>query len=284
MLNYVRLVRPKHWVKNILIFFPLVLSRHWDVANLINAVIGFFSFCMIASGGYILNDIRDIENDRTHAKKINRPLAGAIIDIRKALVLALVLIVTSVALNFFISPKAIGVILFYFCLNYAYSILFKEKRFIDILILSSFYIIRIIYGSVITDTLLTDWFVITITFICLSLSLNKRHMECLISTNTSVSGRNYGKADAEMLSILSIAFGVVSLVFLNLHASLVLGINNPYFFSILNLFGACLLMVYFDVRSDRSDDPVEKLLKNPTILFLVLVLGAAYVYQVWLYK
>lgn len=109
--NYLKLLRPSHWVKNLIITLPLVLSLKIDFTTLPRFIIGFMSFSFLASAGYILNDIRDVENDRTHPVKMNRPLANGSINISNAILIALILIIISLSFSFYL-----GRIPFFICI------------------------------------------------------------------------------------------------------------------------------------------------------------------------
>lgn len=282
MSELLRSLRPRHWVKNLLIFIPGLLAEVFtDADKLLNAILGFIAFCLMASAGYILNDIRDIDKDRLHPHKRKRPLASASVKVGNVFILAVLLIIISATISFILGIKSLIIISTYFLLNWAYSVKLKQIRFLDIIILSGFYIIRLLYGSAITDTLLTDWFIITMTFACICLSLNKRHMECIVTTQNELPGRDYSKNDATLLQTLSVVFGIATLVFLNIHSSFILKINSPIPVALFNLIAACLLMVYFDHRNEKNDDPVEQVLKNPVIIILGVILLTIYTYEIW---
>ena len=233
---FIKLIRPKQWVKNLLIFLPSILAGnvfkefHWLLG-----LAGFVSFSLMASAGYILNDIRDIDKDRQHPVKKNRPLAAATIKVKNGFFLSLILIISSLGIAYSLGLKPLLVLAVYFIINWIYSAAIKSVRFLDIIILTSFYIIRLTYGATITQTELTGWFIITVTFTCLALSLNKRQMECYISKTEKIPGREYTTKDISLLQILSIGFGICSLVFLNIHSYFVLQVKNP-----LTLASRCL--------------------------------------------
>jgi 4-hydroxybenzoate polyprenyltransferase len=92
MENYIKLIRPKHWLKNLLIFLPCILALEFEKIFSSNSLFAFISMSMIASGGYILNDIKDVDKDRLHPRKKFRPIADGIIPIREAFVILLLLI------------------------------------------------------------------------------------------------------------------------------------------------------------------------------------------------
>ena len=278
--NYLKLLRPTHWVKNLIIALPLVLSLKIDFTTLPKFIIGFISFSFLASAGYILNDIRDIENDRAHPIKMNRPLANGSINLSNALLVALTLIIISISLSFYLGRIPFYICIFYFSLNYFYSITGKQIRFIDIIILSSFYIIRIFYGASLNDIPLTGWFLATLTLAVLSLSSHKRYMECKNSKHEEIPGRGYNKKHELFLQIIMINFALGSIILLNIHAYFVLNILSPIFYVLLNLFGASIIFFYFDDTNDKSEDPVNRIIKNKKLLITLVLFLMIYTYEI----
>lgn len=278
--SYIKLIRPTHWLKNVIIGLPLVLSMQINTNSLINLLLGIISFSLLTSGGYILNDIKDIENDRQHHKKRNRPLANGTVDVANAFLLALIFIISAFLTSIAISKEALYFSIFYFCLNYFYSVIGKQIRFFDIIILSSFYIIRIFYGATINNVPLTGWFVATLTLSVLSLSIHKRYMECKNSEQELIPGRGYNKSHEQFLQILMINFGVAAIILLNIHAFFVLNINTPIFYVLLNLTSAGIMLLYFDESTDKSDDPVSRIIKNKKLLIALIVFLIIYIFEI----
>ncbi|MBK9390574.1 MAG: UbiA prenyltransferase family protein [Bacteroidetes bacterium] len=280
MHELILLPRPKHWVKNLLIFLPSILDGNLFInLNWIHLSAGFVSFSLVASSGYIFNDIRDIDEDRQHPVKRNRSLASATIKVRYAFIYSLVLLFCGLGISVFLGLKPLGILILYSSVNWIYSIVIKSVRFLDIIILTGFYIIRLVYGATIANVELTGWFIITIAFACLALSTNKRQILCSINTKDKTPGRTYTKQDIIPLQIFAIGFGIISLVFLNIHSYFVLLVRNPYSIMIINLIAVYLIMSYFDTSKDLSDDPVERILKNPTIIIMTLILFGFYVFE-----
>jgi decaprenyl-phosphate phosphoribosyltransferase len=278
--SYIKLIRPTHWLKNVIIGLPLVLSMQINTNSLINLLLGIISFSLLASGGYILNDIKDIENDRQHHKKRNRPLANGTVDVANAFLLALIFIISAFVTSIAISKEALYFSIFYFCLNYFYSVIGKQIRFFDIIILSSFYIIRVFYGATINNVPLTGWFVATLTLSVLSLSIHKRYMECKNSEQELIPGRGYNKSHEQFLQILMINFGVAAIILLNIHAFFVLNIITPIFYVLLNLTSAGIMLLYFDESTDKSDDPVSRIIKNKKLLIALIVFLIIYIFEI----
>ena len=274
-----KLLRPSNWTKNFLVALPLILSAQFSLHNILFVSFAILSFSLIASGGYILNDIRDLEKDRQHIHKRNRPLANGSTNIDRSFFLALFLILFTLLINYFIAGlSAFLIILFYFSLNYYYSIHGKKVRLLDILILSTFYIIRVIYGANLTNTPLTGWFMSSLVFAVLSLSFNKRYLELKISESI-IPGRGYSKNDEQLLQSLMINFALGSIIFVNIHAFFVLKIISPYFYSAINLCASGIVFLYFDTSKRTSDDPVEIITGNKLIILLLVIFFTLYLFE-----
>ena len=129
------------------------------------------------------------------------------------------------------------------------------------------------------DVTLTGWFVSTLTMIVFAISINKRFMELKISLQTKLPGRGYTKDDEAILHILMINFSIAALVLLNIHAYFVLHIQSYYFYCILNLFTPGIIFYYFDYSKNKSDDPVEKIIKNKGILLIASIIIILYYYE-----
>jgi 4-hydroxybenzoate polyprenyltransferase len=233
----------------------------------------------MASVGYIINDIRDIEKDRQHTYKKNRPLANGTAKVKTSFIVAIILFIVSLYLSLLINTPALIVLIAYFIVNYFYSIKGKDIRFIDIMILSSFYLIRVIYGGLLVDVPLTGWFVATLTMIVFGISINKRFMELKISVQEKLPGRGYTKEDEFLLHALMINFSLSALVLLNIHAYFVLQIQAYYFYCAINVITPGIIFYYFDYSKNKSDDPVEKIIKNKGLLFLTILLLILYYYE-----
>jgi decaprenyl-phosphate phosphoribosyltransferase len=280
MLNpYIKLIRPTNWIKNIIIVIPFFLGRKFNVPDTINLIIGVVSFSLMASVGYIINDIRDIEKDRQHPYKKNRPLANGTAKIKISFIIAIILFIISIYFSLLINTAAFFVLIAYFIINYFYSVKGKDIRFVDIMILSSFYLIRVIYGGLVVDVPLTGWFVATLTMIVFGISINKRFMELKISVQEKLPGRGYTKEDETILHALMINFSLAALVLLNIHAYFVLQIQAYYFYCAINVITPGIIFFYFDYSKNKSDDPVEKIIKNKGLLFLTILLLILYYYE-----
>ena len=278
--SYIKLLRPSNWIKNFLVALPLVLSGKFDFDSILTGLTGFFCFSFLSSAVYILNDIRDIENDRAHKVKYKRPLAAAEVKVEHAFIMFLGLLIVAFTSNEMLLHKGTWILVLYFVLNYFYSVWGKKIRFIDIILLCFFYLSRVVYGGYITGTELTGWFMATITMAVLSVAIHKRYMECSRSVSQRLLGRAYVKEDAPFLKQLMFGFAIMAHIFLNMHAFIVLGIGSPYFYCLLNITAAGIMFFYFDEREIQSEDPVERILKNKKLFILLLFFFALYSYEI----
>ena len=279
MENYIKLIRPKHWLKNVLIFLPSILALEFEKLLTINSIFAFVAMSMIASGGYILNDINDVQKDRVHPKKKFRPIAYGTVPVTKAFILAILLIITSFLLISLINKESLFILVIYFTLNTAYSNYFKRLKYLDIAVLSSFYLLRLELGAFANNTELTGWFISTMTLAFVTLSLNKRYSELNLSHNSSLNGRGYDTEDKSLLRILMINTSLTTLVFLNIHAFFILKIQTPHFFGILNLLTLLIVLNYFDDKKNNSDDPVERIISNPMLILYSFILIVLYGFE-----
>lgn len=268
-----------HWVKNLLVALPLLMSGNFNRDNIVSVILGIITFSLLSSAVYILNDVLDIEHDRMHQHKRKRPLAAASIPVEKAIGLAFLFIGITFIYHWFRSSSIMFLVV-YLLLNYFYSIIGKRIRFIDILLLSSFYLIRVMYGGQIAAVNLTGWFMATITMAVLAISIHKRYLECVITEHEVLPGRGYTKQDAALLKHVMFNFSGMVQVLLNIHAYFVLNISEFYFYCLMNLITAGIILLYFDDSQNSSDDPVARILGNKKLLVMLLLFLILYSYEV----
>jgi 4-hydroxybenzoate polyprenyltransferase len=176
--NLIKLARPKQWLKNFFVFAPLLFSKHiFEPAYVINSLEAFFTFCLISSTVYIINDILDVEADRAHPKKKYRPIASGEISIKQALVLLAVLIVIIIFSFFFQSSVFLFVIVLYFITNLFYSLKIKSVVLLDVFFISFGFMLRVLGGAAAINVPISSWMVLTTIFISLFLAISKRRGE-----------------------------------------------------------------------------------------------------------
>lgn len=172
-------LRPTHWIKNILIFLPLVFSfQLTDIRAIISSTLAFISFCCLASAGYVLNDLIDLRQDQHHPVKRLRPLASGKVQLHQAKILIGCLLVAAFYIALlFLDLKYVFVLAGYFLLQVSYVVFLKRIVIVDVMALAGFYILRILAGLVAIDTKISYWMIICIGLLALFIGFNKRRHE-----------------------------------------------------------------------------------------------------------
>ena len=175
--EWLKLLRIKHYVKNILVFVPLFFFQNitWEYIGLTS--LGFLSYSLAASGIYIFNDIQDIEKDRLHPKKRKRPLASGTIKVKSAFAVGVLLTVLSIGISVYLKAICALILGSYIAINILYSIKLKHVPLMDVLILALGYLIRIFYGAYITDIDISAFLYLTVLSGALFMGLGKRRGE-----------------------------------------------------------------------------------------------------------
>ena len=189
----IRLCRPKHWLKNVLIFAPLIFSGNLlNPENFFKTLLGWIAFNFTASAVYIFNDLRDIETDKLHEIKKNRPLAAGQVTPTTAKILFCLLIIAAAGINLTASTclQPAGLLLLYLIMNVLYSLRIKKIPLLDIAFLVLGFLIRIFYGASLIIETVSVWLYLTVTTMSAYLGLGKRRNELQkrIDNNHEING------------------------------------------------------------------------------------------------
>lgn len=175
----IKAMRPRQWTKNGFVFFALIFDKQlFSLGPFLRTLVGFFLFCLISSAVYLLNDISDIEADRQHPEKKRRPLASGELPVGVARGAAMILALTSLSLGYLLEPVFAGILALYFLINLLYSRWLKHVPILDVLIISSGFVLRVAAGvALITVERFSPWlYMLTILF-SLYIGLGKRRAE-----------------------------------------------------------------------------------------------------------
>jgi 4-hydroxybenzoate polyprenyltransferase len=172
MIYYLSAMRIKQWPKQFLIFLPMFAANKYEFIYFQNGIAGFLIFSLAASFVYIFNDLIDIKNDKIHPLKKSRSIASGKLSKRNAKLFGLILFCGALLLG--LKYKILNIIIIYFILNFFYSFYLKKIKFVDIVILSLFYFIRVYFGSTILDIEISNWLFIFIFFLFTALAIIKR--------------------------------------------------------------------------------------------------------------
>lgn len=172
-------MRPRQWMKNILLFTALVFDRKLDdLPAFLTTLAGFILFCLLAGTVYVINDLADLEADRQHPEKRKRPLASGKLPLSVARLTAISLLLIIFPLGYLLSPGFALLCLAYLSLNLAYSNWLKHIPLIDVFILASFYVIRVVAGlTLIQVSRFSPWLFVVTTLLALYIGFGKRRAE-----------------------------------------------------------------------------------------------------------
>ena len=182
-------IRPKQWTKNLLVFSALFFAFKFNIEILWSTSLAFISFCLISSSIYLINDLLDIKNDKLHPIKKFRPIPNGEISKFEALLAALFLTFSSLYLSFLISFKLVLIISIYFLSQIFYCIRLKKEPILDILSISSGFLLRALSGVIASDLGFSPWFALSIGLLSLFLAVEKRKAELKLYIESGVLTR-----------------------------------------------------------------------------------------------
>ena len=278
MRDLIRLLRPKHCVKNILVLLPLVFSgRLLEPFLLGRTACAFVAFCALASLVYIVNDIRDVERDRQHPTKCRRPIASGAVSVKQAqgVAVALAAVLLGLALWCRFSWESWLCLGTYFVLNLGYSLGLKDVPILDLAILVSGFLLRVLFGAAVTGIAVSGWLYLTVTALSFYLGLSKRRGELRTARGSGrLVLRFYSDAFLSQNMQMCLTLAVVFYALWTVDRDLTLVWTVPLML--------CLCLKYSLVVEGSSDgDPVEVLYQDRGLLlsgaaFAVLTLALLY--------
>jgi 4-hydroxybenzoate polyprenyltransferase/phosphoserine phosphatase len=269
--GWARALRVHQWIKNLLLFVPLVAAhRAGDLPSLLAVLAAFFAFCLCASAVYILNDLLDLEHDRRHPRKRHRPFASASMSLADGVAGAFALAAACLFFTFYAGASFAGWLLGYFLLTCAYSLWLKRIVLVDGLTLAALYTLRIIAGAAAAGVPLSFWLLAFSTFMFLSLAFVKRYAELQLQAaqgQDTAHGRGYLVTDAPLVQTLGIASGYAAVTVLALYLNgetVVVLYQTPQF-----IWAAIPLMLFWvnwvwlkAHRNQMHDDPIVFAVKD----------------------
>jgi 4-hydroxybenzoate polyprenyltransferase len=210
-----KLLRIKDWIKNLFIFLPVFFAGDLFINNIYFLILPFFSFCFFASAVYIINDVNDVELDRLHPVKCKRPIACRKISVPAAISAAIILLLLGTALAFFADKTLhlLIVLLIYLILNVGYSFGLKKIGILDIIILSSGFVLRVKAGSIVAGVPLSEWLIVMVFLLAMFMSIAKRRDDVMLKLSTGkVMRESINGYTVEYLNILLALFSAIIIV------------------------------------------------------------------------
>ncbi len=275
MKHYLKLMRVHHYIKNLLVFAALACSGQlFQAKKLLLGITAFAAFCMVSSVVYIVNDIRDRDKDRRHPTKCSRPIAAGTVSVRCAWGLAAVLLLIAALLNGVAFHAASTLLLvLYLALNLAYSFGLKNIPIVDITILVAGFLIRILYGALVTGITISNWLYLTVIALSFYFALGKRRNELkhISSGETRQVLKSYpvNFLDKNMGMCLTLANVFYALWSMDEKTMSVYGSDRLIFTVPIVLL---ITMKYsLDIENESDGDPVEVLLRDKVLLALCVL-------------
>ena len=272
IINLLKIIRPYQWVKNTLVFLPMIMAHDLNLRNFFSSGVCFVIFSLVASSIYVINDISDKDSDIKHPYKKNRPYAAGLIKIDHCIYLVISLLIICLLLLINTNKNFIILIIIYFTISNVYTFFLKKIIFIDLLILSSLYTLRIIGGGLISDIDVSFWLIFFSLLFFGSLATIKRLIEVLNtkqSKGKKIFGRGYSKENKKILNIISITSGVISilvLIFYTNSSQIINMYSSPNILWLINfiMFFWIMRIIVFSNQKIIKDDPIMFAIKDLT--------------------
>jgi 4-hydroxybenzoate polyprenyltransferase len=289
--SYIKLLRPKDWAKNLFLFIPLIFSgfAYLTKENILQLIIGFFAFSFVASSIYIINDYRDIEDDRKHPKKSKRPLASGAVSKQAAIIIFVLLPIVGFILSW-LADKTLHftlVLAFYFVMNLAYSFGAKNISILDIMIIAVGFVLRVKGGGLIAHINLSLWLNLMVFLLSLFMAIAKRRDDILLKMETGVDMRKSIKGyNLDFLNTMLGLFSAIIIVTYIMYCVSPFTIANLHTYQ---LYYTCIfviagLMRYLQLTlvQNQAGSPTEILYKDRFIQITLLLWIASFYMIVYL--
>lgn len=281
-------MRPAHWVKNFLIFLPLIFaSKLTDLHSVWLSFEAFLIFSVAASAIYIANDLLDCDRDKLHPIKKRRPLASGSISKAEAQILALILTVTALYFSFRLHPFFFLTVCGYLILNAFYSLILKELVILDVMTLAAFYILRILAGIFAIDAPFSHWMIICIGLLALFLGFNKRRHELKFLEKFAAKHRSVLKKydryfiDQMITVVMASTLFCYTLYTVDSETVAKFGTKN-LLWTIPFVYYAIFRYLYLVHKRGKGGDPVRIFLSDPVMIancFIWLLVSSLIIYH-----
>jgi 4-hydroxybenzoate polyprenyltransferase len=276
-------MRPKQWYKNLVVFIGIVFSLNLLNFNLwINVISAFVAFCLLSGSIYIINDYLDIEKDRKHPKKCKRPLASGELKASHALLFSAIFIFTALLLSYIVNIRLFITSVAFFSLIIIYSLFLKEIILVDILTISSGFVLRAVAGCMAIGVFVSPWLIICTFLLALFLALGKRRHELLLLKSKAGSHRKilegYSKDMLDQMTNITTATLIMSYSLYTFFAT------NIYIMVTIPLaFYGVFRYLFLIYNSEVGGEP-EMLFKDRSMiccmcLWVLIVVGVLYFFK-----
>jgi 4-hydroxybenzoate polyprenyltransferase len=282
-------LRPHQWVKNLFVGAPLVFSRHLlDHEYVLRSAIAVAAFCALSGAVYAFNDVRDVEADRAHPKKKHRPIASGALSERGALISAGILAVGAIVACLILDVWCAVFAATYLVQNVLYSVKLKHVAFVDVSLIASGFILRVLAGATAIDVPASHWVLICTALIALFFGLGKRGHELawaertgqVTATRASLSGYRMPVIRVAMI-MLGVATVVAYVMYTLDHRTVSIFGTNRLFYSAPFVALGVVRFMYIALWYPKDESPTEAMLKDPWFLLDLAAAVATILYIIY---
>ncbi len=282
-----RALRPVQWVKNVFVLAPVVFAEQLGEADVLaQAMLAFAAFCLASSAVYLFNDLRDREEDRRHPLKRHRPIASGALSVPAASIAAIVLAAASIAMTLSFGTFFTTLLVVYLGINLAYSSGLKHVVILDVMAVSSGYVIRVLAGAEAIGVVVSNWLLLCTIFLALFLIFSKRRHELVLLADEAAGHRavldHYNPAFLDQMINVVTASTVVSYALYAVDADTVdkFGSDRLVYTLPMVLFGV-FRYLYLIYQRHEKRNPTEEVLRDLPSVINVLLWGVVVVWIVY---
>ena len=272
----IKLLRPKQWSKNVFVFLPLFFDKKFTDTHLLALTcLCFIIFSLAASAVYCLNDILDRKADALHPEKCKRPIASGAVSVSAGWTAMAVCALLAVGLTLWLLPDLTWLLLSYIVLNVAYSLWLKHVSLIDMLLVASFYVMRVLAGAITGNIIPSQWIVVMTFLLALFLVLGKRRDDVMLQAETGATVRrgaaNYNLPFINMALSIVATITMVSYMMYTMSDDVAARFDNPYVYcTAIFVLAGILRYLQITVVENRSGSPTKVLFRDRFIQLCLL--------------
>ncbi|MDD3877685.1 MAG: UbiA prenyltransferase family protein [Bacteroidales bacterium] len=273
--NLILLIRVKHWIKNAAVLLPLFFAggilNVFQTSGFAELIKLFFAFCLASSSIYIINDIVDVEKDKLHPEKCKRPIASGFFSIKSAIVIFLILFAFLIVLLTQMNAS-LYFVAGYFFLNVLYSFKLKQIAIVDVACISMGFVLRILAGGVAADVFVSQWMVIIVFLLTISIAFSKRRDDLILNKDLRASLSGYNLQFIDIAKSISFSITLISYIMYSISNEVQERIGSDKLY-ITSLFVFLGIMRYLQISivEEKSGSPVKILTRDLFLQIIILL-------------
>jgi decaprenyl-phosphate phosphoribosyltransferase len=289
VLGLIKTLRPHQWVKNLFVAAALVFSRHLtDAEYVLRTGLAVLAFCLLSGAVYAFNDVRDVDGDRAHPSKKHRPIASGAVSERTALAASVVLAVVALGGSLVLSWKLAAIAALYLAQNVAYSVKLKHIAFVDVGIIATGFILRVLAGAAAIDVPASGWLLVCTALLATFLGLGKRAHELAWAERTGETRETRAALAGYRIPVVRAAMFVLAIVTCGAYFMYTVDPHTVAFFATDELpysspFVALGILRFLSLALwyPKDESPTEAMLKDPWFLLNLLAAAATVLYIIY---